>query len=459
MKLRILFLLTLLAATGVPFLTAQNPTISGTITAGGKARIAIPDFKGKGTAQPFMTVFNDTVWNDLADSGWLELIAKTSYPLEVPQAPAEFRPPSTVNGQTVKNGPWLTDWTESRVGANYLGIGYVDTMGTDLILRGSLLNLNAPDLRTATTFANNPYFGPATEAGARKIAHEYAADILKQMGAPTLSGTKIYFVSDRTGQKEVWSMDFDGQNQQQMTRHRSYVGSPTVSPDGKLVAYTMMVTGVGWQIKVIDTETRREKPFFNPVTSYLTTPEFSLDSKKLWFSMAYSDSGQLTVANVDGSGRQRVSQNRAIEIEPRVNPKNANELLFISGRTGSPQLYKMNVSGSGVEMITTNEGDVANPAWSPDGRFVAFAWTRGYVPGNFNIFIQNVATKQFDQLTKENGSNENPSWAPDGVHLVYSNTKRGGSTQIYSMLANGKQVKQLTSSGNNSQPVWSVKGN
>jgi TolB protein len=133
--------------------------------------------------------------------------------------------------------------------------------------------------------------------------------------------------------------------------------------------------------------------------------------------------------------------------------------MFISDRTGKPQLYKMNVDGSGVEMITTNEGDVANPAWSPDGRFVAFAWTRGYVPGNFNIFIQTVANKQFVQLTKENGSNENPSWAPDNVHLVYSNTKRGGSTQIYSMLANGTRVRQLTTAGNNAQPVWSAKSN
>ena len=458
MKLRILFVLSIVAATIVPLLVAQNPTITGVITGGDKkGRIAVPDFKGKSAAQPLMGVFNETVWNDLADSGYLDLVAKTSYPLEVPQSPAEFRPPSVVNGQTVKNGPWLTDWSGSPVSANYLGIGSVDTTGSDLVLRGSLLNLAAPDLRTASTFANNPYFGPATEAGARKIAHEYAADILKYVGAPTLSGTKIYFVSSRTGQNEIWSMDFDGQNQQQMTRNRTFVMHPAVSSDGKLVAYATMVTGVGWQLRMIDTETRREKAFLNPQTSYLTSPAFSPDAKKLWFGMAYGDSGQITVANVDGSGRERISKNRAVEVDPSVNPRNPNEMLFISDRTGKPQLYKMNTDGSGVEMITTNEGDVANPAWSPDGRFVAFAWTRGYVPGSYNIFIQNVTTKQFLQLTKENGSNENPSWAPDGVHLVYSN-KRGSTTQIYSMLANGTRVKQLTSTGNNAQPVWSPKG-
>ena len=44
------------------------------------------------------------------------------------------------------------------------------------------------------------------------------------------------------------------------------------------------------------------------------------------------------------------------------------------------QLWRMNIDGGDVEMLTTGEGDVANPAWSPNGQIVAFAWTRGYEP-------------------------------------------------------------------------------
>ena len=77
----------------------------------------------------------------------------------------------------------------------------------------------------------------------------------------------------------------------------------------------------------------------------------------------------------------------------------------------------------------------------------------GYDPGNFNIFVMDVGTKEFVQLTRQNGSNENPFWAPDGVHLVYAN-QRGRNRQIFSMLANGTRVKQLTSEGDNQQPVW-----
>jgi TolB protein len=96
---------------------------------------------------------------------------------------------------------------------------------------------------------------------------------------------------------------------------------------------------------------------------------------------------------------------------------------------------------------------VANPAWSPDGTKVSFCWTRGFAPGNYNIFIMDVITKELVQLTHGAGRNENPTWAPDGVHLVFS-SRRSGTDQIYTMLANGENVQRLTTTGNNTQPVW-----
>jgi TolB protein len=113
----------------------------------------------------------------------------------------------------------------------------------------------------------------------------------------------------------------------------------------------------------------------------------------------------------------------------------------------------MNFDGTGVERLTNGEGEASNPAWNPDGQVIAFSWTRGYATGNFNLFLMDVATRGFNQLTHSEGRNENPSWAPDGRHLVFMST-RSGSHQIWSMVANGTQVRQLTSSGNNWTPVW-----
>src|SRR5579863_8439677 len=78
-----------------------------------KPSIAVPDFRGSGDAQKFMDVFNRTLFHDLDTSGQLQMIPKTSYPVQVPQQPSDFRPTS---GQ----GLALADWSSPPANANYL---------------------------------------------------------------------------------------------------------------------------------------------------------------------------------------------------------------------------------------------------------------------------------------------------------------------------------------------------
>jgi TolB protein len=151
---------------------------------------------------------------------------------------------------------------------------------------------------------------------------------------------------------------------------------------------------------------------------------------------------------------RRLTSVRAVEVEPKVNPKNGTEVVFVSGRSGPQQIYRMNIEGTDVVRLTTGEGEASNPAWHPEGQHIAFAWTRGFEPGTFNIFVMDVATRRVDQLTHGAGRNENPTWAPDGKHIVFA-SRRSGRMQIYTMLADGTQVKQLTTQGDNTMPVWS----
>jgi TolB protein len=162
---------------------------------------------------------------------------------------------------------------------------------------------------------------------------------------------------------------------------------------------------------------------------------------------------QICMTDINGGNLNRLSHVRAIEVSPRVSP-DGKSVLFISGRSGIEQMWRMNIDGSGVEMVTNGEGYVANPAWHPKSQLAAFAWTKGFEPGAYNIFIMDVTShKVLAQLTTSAGKNENPWWAPDGTHLVFQSTK-GRATQIYSMLADGTHSQQLTTQGNNTQPVW-----
>ena len=129
--------------------------------------------------------------------------------------------------------------------------------------------------------------------------------------------------------------------------------------------------------------------------------------------------------------------------------------IFVSG-PGAQQIYRMNADGADVQRVTNGEGEASNPSWSPDGQKMAFSWTQGYSKGQWNIFVMEFGSGQYVQLTHGEGKNENPVWAPDGRHLVFTST-RSGRPQIYTMLADGTQVKLLTQQGSNRSPVWGVK--
>lgn len=438
--------------------------IKGTIQGGQNVSIAIPDFRGGGAAQNLMPAFNQTLWGDIASSGVVKMVPKTSYPLTVPQQPSDFReppPPAPETGRsrnrealvTAPNGGglWLSDWSGPPTSANYLAFGYTAVQNDVLVLSGWLYDLSRGTPANAQVIGKR-YLSSVDEAGARKVAHEFAADILAIFGAKSLFGTKIVFVSSRTGNKEIWMMDPDGSNQRQITHFNKLSIEPTISPDGAKIAFTSYARG-NPGIFIFSVDPVRQLPFYNQVASVNETPEFTPDGKQILYSSSASGWAQIYIANLDGSGLRRISSSAAIEVEPKVNPKNGTDIAFVSGRSGPQQIYRMNINGGDVERLTNGEGEASNPSWNPDGQKLAFSWTRGYATGGWNIFWMDVASKNYVQLTHSEGKNENPTWAPDGVHIVFM-SNRGGTSQIYSMLADGSQVQQLTTQGNNYSPVW-----
>ncbi|HLK51232.1 MAG TPA: DPP IV N-terminal domain-containing protein [Bryobacteraceae bacterium] len=427
---------------------------------GQRPNMAVPDLRGSGAAQPLMGTFNQTLWSDLDSAGLFKMIPKTLYPTMIPQQPSDFRqaPAEEPRGRSRREtapagggGLWMTDWSGPPVSANYLAFGYTAVQNDVLVLYGWLFDLSRGTPANAQVIGKR-YLGSVDDAGARKIAHEFAADILAIFGQQSLFGTKIIFVSNRSGHKEVWMMDWDGSNQRQVTQFKSLSIMPAISPDGSKIAFTSYVRG-NPGIFLFSVDPIRQLNFYNQVASLNETPDFTPDGKQIVYSSSASGWAQIYIANLDGSNLRRISSSRAIEVEPKVNPKTGAEMVFVSGRSGPQQIYKMNMDGADVERLTPGEGEASNPSWNPDGQHIAFSWTQGYATGNFNVFVMDVASRSYTQLTHGEGRNENPSWAPDGKHLVFMST-RSGPPQIWSMLADGTQVKQLTTQGSNWTPVW-----
>ncbi len=122
-----------------------------------------------------------------------------------------------------------------------------------------------------------------------------------------------------------------------------------------------------------------------------------------------------------GFNLRRVTAYRGPDVSPVWNPKTGTQIAWISGRTGLPQVYIMDSDGTGVQRMTDG-GYATSPSWSPNGQFLAFAWSRHYgpgAPGGQDIYVMDIASHRWIQLTHDIGRTDFPSWSPDGRHIVF----------------------------------------
>lgn len=438
------FFWTLALVFSLPNLQAQDWIRTGT-NRGAPIRLAVPDFKAAANdpqTAPLNTVFNQTLWNDLDNSGIFEMVAKSFYPLQTPGSPGEVK---------------LDSWSSSPVTASFVAFGNLGVGNGKLQVLGWLFDARNP---LSPQVLGKQYQEAATPDNARLIAHRFADEIIYRLGGGIngVAESRIFFISSRSGSKEVWAMDYDGAGQERLTHLNSIALSPRVSPDGSRVAFSGLARD-SWQILMYSLDLGRlvSSPRFGGDNF---TPAWSSDGSKLAFSSSMRNGDPeiyVTDANASGSAK-RLTAFKGSDVSPVFNPKTNAQIAWVSGRTGLPQIFIMDADGSNVQQIT-REGYAVSPSWSPNGLLLAFSWIRHYgpgAPGGQDIYLMNVATREFVQLTHDSGKNDFPCWSPDGRHIVFQST-RTGSEQIWTMLADGTHQQQLTREGKNSMPNWSFK--
>jgi len=391
-----------------------------------------------------------TVFNDLSVSGYFNFIKQEAF-LEDPNKTGLKPAPGEANGFNFSN--WKTIGTEFLIRGGYR------------VTNGKLsLEVYVYHVPQAKLIFGRTYEGPLDTS--RKIAHTFSNDLLKNLtGKSGMFLTKIVLSSnrDKKDQKEIYIMDWDGENFQKVTTHQSIALSPAWSPKADKIAYTAFAYHKNAKTRNADLFTYNLKSGQRFLVSYRkginSGAAFSPDDRHLFLTISQGGAPDIYRMTLDGKTLQRITDGPAgaMNVEPAISP-DGTKIAFSSDRSGRPMVYIMDIDGKNVKRLTFAGKYNATPTWAPDGKKLAFA---GYDSNHFDIFVMNTdgtGLKRLTDATMPGGrpaNNEDPTFSPDGRHVMFV-SNRTGTNQVYIVNPDGTNERRITFDKNDYfKPKWS----
>ncbi len=320
--------------------------------------------------------------------------------------------------------------------------GSYSTDGREIQLKCRLV-----DVRGGTAILLKTY--PNALLVMREKVHEVSDDVIFNLtGEKGISRTRVAFVSDMTGNTELYVSDYDGYNVLRMTRQGGVCLLPSWSPSGNYITFTSYkrMNPDLWWINI----SGKGLGLLSFYQGLNTAASWSPDGERIALTLSKDGNAEIYTMRRDASDLKRITFSPSIETSPSWSPT-GREIAFNSDRAGTPQIYIMDSEGGNVRRLTYTGSYNASPAWSPKGDKIAYVCREN---GLFNIYTIDVNGQNVTRLTYNAGHNENPSWSPDGSHIAFSST-RGGAKAIYTMDANGGNARRLKMPGNSQTPAWS----
>ncbi len=295
----------------------------------------------------------------------------------------------------------------------------------------------------------SPVVSPSASGALRRATHRVADEIVAKItGKRGIAQTRLAFISNKSGRKELYMMDYDGFNIQRLTSDNSLVVSPGFDRQGTRIAYTsyrsaypdVYVATFGGARQVVS-----RSPGLNSGAA------FSPDGSRLALTLSKDGNPELYTMSVSGGDRRRLTHTRGGESSPSWSP-DGSEIAYASDEGGRPQIYLISASGGSGRKITSTPAYNTEPTWSASSGLIAYS---SMVGGRWAISLLNPKGGGGGEVIYSDGSCEHPSWAPDGRHLVFSRTV-GGHADLYVLDSLRKDAIQLTRGfGSCTEPTWS----
>lgn len=309
----------------------------------------------------------------------------------------------------------------------------------------------------------------------RSFSHNLSDKVYQSLqGKESIFNKKIIFLSDKTSRKnevrkEIYMMDFDGNNTKRLTYNNAMIISPAISSDNKKILFSMYdgrwrtsSRGVVHKVKnlnlyMFDIGSRKtikisDKKGIN------SGAIFGKDPNEIYLTLSLAKNADIYKMNLNTKAISRITNHMSDDVDPHINNQ-GNLMTFLSGRPGKAMIYTMDPNNveKDVKRISYVGRFNASPRFSPDGKEIVFS---SWVDNRFDIYKIDSDGKNLVRLTKNFGSNEEPMFSPDGQFIIFTSqrviTRKKAVQDIYIMNREGEILSKLTKNmGKTFTPRWS----
>jgi TolB protein len=334
------------------------------------------------------------------------------------------------------------DW--KSLGADYVVLGQVNTDPSGLVIEGQILDVASNQLMAGRRLRGS---AAQLEDMTLRLCDSLIQDFTGELG---VARTRIAFVSDGTGRKEVYVSDILGLHPRQITRHRTLCVSPRFTPDGHFLAYSSYHRG-NQDLYITDLRQNQATRAISRRKGLNLAPAFSPDGRTMVVTLSKEGNPDLYTMDRQGNILGQLTSGAGINVSPSYSP-DGRYIAFVSDRSGKPNVYVIPAGGGSAKRLTFKASENSEPAWSPKGNEIAFTGLQG---GQYQLFIMDTNGGNVRQISNGGGNFESPTWSPDG-RLLAVTRKSGSRSELCVVSRNGKDVRVLfPMRGNQSYPQWS----
>lgn len=277
--------------------------------------------------------------------------------------------------------------------------------------------------------------------------------------ARPLTGGRIAFTSNRSGNNDVYVMNTDGSGVTNLTNNPANDYDPYWSPDGTRLVFTRLEDGI-YSLYVMNADGSGQTNLTSGL-GFAAGAAWSPDGNYILFSGRPTATGtDADVYRMDANGAnvtQLTNTPGLLEVYPVYSPDMTRIAYAIRDPANSnlADIFVMNADGSGVTNLTNNSWDDFHAAWSPDGAKIAFTSNRD---GNQEIYTINPDGSDPTNLTNNLASDGFGNWSPDGTQFVFHSNRGTNIFDVYVMNADGSGQTNLTNNpAVDQRPAWGSK--